>query len=192
MAESRIQLADGDSVRSRALLPGALLATAALLAACSTDGPPPLAAGGFAAGGLCAPLALGHPVTDGFYILDNTSTSAVTVTSVKLASSSHGLAMTTPWLIPLSKSPRGGSGYAGEQVYPPTSWPTWPQRQRIPGAVIKPHQELNLVLGLTRTGPQGHTPGPVITYTAGGNTYTLQEHSGFVIVAPHTRCPPNG
>lgn len=189
MAKFRFRLADGDSVSSRTLLLGALLATAALLAACSSGPPSPLAADGFT-GGLCDPLAFGHVVTNGFNILDNTSTSPVTITSVKLPSSSRGLAMTKAWLIPLYKSPRGGLDYAGEQAYLPTKWPTWSQRQPIPGAVVKSHHELNLVFGLTRTGTQdGHTSGPVVTYTAGGNTYTLHGGFGFVIVAPHTRCP---
>lgn len=187
MAEPRIRLADGDSVRSRNLLLGALLATAALLAACS-DPPPPLGDSGFS-GSECVPFARGHPVADGFGMLENTSSSPVTVTSVKLTSA-HGLAMTTAWLIPLYKSPRGGWDYAGDQVYPLTKWQTWPQRQPIPGAVIKPHQTLNLVFGLTRTAARiGRTDGPVVTYTASGNTYTLREHFGFVITAPGVRCP---
>ncbi len=181
-------------MRPRTLLLGALLATAALLAACSAD-PAPLNSGGFtgAGGGICTPLAIGQPpVTDGFSILDNASSSPVTVTGVKLALS-HGLNMTKAWLIPLAKSPSGGLNFAGEQNYPPTTWPTWSQRQPIPGAVIKPRQQLNLVFGLARTGPKvGRTSGPVVTYTAGGNSYTLREGFGFVLVAPHTRCPRTG
>jgi hypothetical protein len=80
---------------------------------------------------------------------------------------------------------RGAWTYVGVQAgYPPIHWRTWPKRQPIPGAVIKPRQGLNLVFGLTRTGPKdGHTGGPVITYAGGGNTYTLQEQFGFRIAA---------
>jgi hypothetical protein len=181
-------------MRSRTLL-GALLATAALLAACSSGGPPPLKTGGFAAGGggICAPGALGQKITDGYVLLYNSSTSAVTVTSVKLPPPSRGLAMTKAWLTPLWKSPSGGLNYAGDPDYPPITWGAWPERQPIPGAVIKPHQELNLIFGAWRTAPRiGRTAGPVITYTASGNTYTLQEHFGFVLLAPHVPCPQGG
>lgn len=174
-------------MRSRTLLLGALLATAALLPACS-DPPPPLGDSSYS-GGDCVPFALGHPVADGHALLDNMSTSPVTVTSVKLISA-HGLAMTAAWLIPLYKPPHGSLSYVGDAVYPDTKWPTWRLRQRIPGAVIKPHQTLNLVVGLTRTAARvGLTAGPVITYTAGGNTYTLQEQFAFAITAPDVPCP---
>jgi hypothetical protein len=170
---------------------GALLATAALLAACSAD-PPPLGTSGPHAGGICAPFGPAHPLSDGFYILHNSSTSPVTITSVKLAPSSHGLALIRAWLIPLYNSPRGGTDYAGAVHYPPSTWPTWPQRQAIPGAVVKSGQTLNLVIGLTLTsGRIGRTPGPVVNYTAGGSTYSLQENFGVAIVAFHTHCPSN-
>ncbi len=86
-------------------------------------------------------------------------------------------------LVPLS--------YVGDGFpYPTTSWPTWPDRQAIPGAVIKSHQELNLFFGITRTAAGRVQAGaPVITYTAGGDTYTLQTHWAYVLLAPHTRCP---
>ncbi|HSR86114.1 MAG TPA: hypothetical protein VLM11_18205 [Streptosporangiaceae bacterium] len=177
-------------MRSRTLLLGALLATAALLAACST-GPGPLVDRGFGGGGghECISFALGQPVTDGMYVLDNTGTSPVTVTGVNLTSV-HGLAMTKAWLVPPYKPPHGALTYVGVQLYPPVTFHTWTNRQPIPGSVIKPGQGLNLLFGLTRTGPKdGHTNGPAVTYTASGNTYTLQEHFGFIIVAPHSHCP---
>ena len=65
---------------------------------------------------------------------------------------------------------------------------TWPNRQAIPGAVIKPHQGLNLFFGVARHG-RGRGAGGPVTYTASRNTYTLQERLAFIIVAPHTRCP---
>lgn len=162
--------------------PGALLATAALLAACST-GPPPLTAGGiFTSGSECVPARLYPTVTAGIWVLDNTSTSPVTVTSVKL-SSSRGLAMTKAWLVPPYKPPNGARTWFGVVAgYPPIHFESWPKRQSIPGAVIKPHQGLSLVFGLTHTGQHdGHTSGPLITYTASGNSYTLQEDYGFRI-----------
>jgi hypothetical protein len=182
-SQPRLRLAGSDSMRSRTLL-GALLATAALVAACSI-GPPPLTAGGiFTSGSECVPGRLYPTVTAGLWVLDNTGTSPVTVTGVKL-SSSRGLAMTRAWLMPPYKSPHGDWDYVGVQAgYPPVHWRTWPDRQAIPGAVIKPGQNLNLVFGLTHTGEQdGHTSGPLVTYTASGNSYTLQEGYGFRIAA---------
>ena len=68
--------------------------------------------------------------------------------------------------------------------YPPTRWAEWSRRVAVAGAVIGPHESLNLVFGLTRTtAAAGHTSGPVITYSAGGSTYTLQEQVGLVITA---------
>lgn len=80
--------------------------------------------------------------------------------------------------------------FAGVQLYPPIHWRTRPERQPIPGAAIKPGQSLNLFFGLIRTGlKDGDANGPVITYTANRNSYTLREQSGFVISAPHSHCP---
>jgi hypothetical protein len=167
---------------------GALPATAALVAACSS-GPPPLASYGFT-GHECSPSALGKPLTDGQFILANTGSSPVTVTSVKLPPL-HGVTMTKAWLIPLYKPPHGSLTYIGDGFpYPPTTWHTWPQRQAIPGAIIKPHRELNLFFGLTRTAARRVEAGsPVVTYTAGGSTYTLRTDWGYVLLAAHTHCP---
>ena len=172
------------------LMLGALLATTALLTACST-GPGPLGTDS-AWGSVCVPDVLGQPVADGMSVLYNHGTSPVRVTSVKLLSQ-RGLVMTEAWLVPTYKPPHGAWSYVGVQLYPPINWQTWPRRQPIPGAVIKPGQALNLVFGLSSTGPKdAHTGGSVITYTANRTSYTLQETFGFVLVAPHTRCPRAG
>lgn len=171
-------------VRSRTLLLGALLATAALLAGCST-GPGPLGDGGLGntPGSECIPEPVGFQVSDGFFLLTNTGSSPVTVTSVKVTSL-HGLAITRAWLMPLYKPPHGVPSGIGDEFYPPTHSPEWPNRQAVPGAVIKPHQALNLFFGLARTTAEtGRAGGPTITYTVGGNSYTLQEAWGFVIAA---------
>jgi hypothetical protein len=172
------------------MLLGALLATAALLAAGCTSDPGPLNGGGLGDvhGHECIPAPIGRQVTDGFFVLTNTGTSPVTVTSVKLTAV-HGLAMTRAWLMPGYKPPRGALSFVGDEPYPPIRWPEWPNRQAIPGAVIKPHQGLNLFFGVARTtAGTGRVGGPTVTYTAGGNTYTLQEAWGFVIPAPGRSC----
>jgi hypothetical protein len=170
-------------VRSRTLLAlGTLLVAVASLAGCS-DGPGPLGSGGVA-GTQCNPSAVGVPVTEGIYVLANTGTSPLTVSSVRLPSP-QGLTMTRAWLVPVDQTAGGGGILIGAGYpYPPTSTAEWSRRVAIPGAVIKPHDGLNLVFGLTRTTARwGRTDGPIVTYTAGDTTYTLQEQTGFVITA---------
>ena len=163
----------------------ALSGTAALLAACST-GPGPLGTGGD--GGLqCSPGAQGRPITIGIYTLDNSGTSPVTVTSVTLPAA-HGLAMTkSSWLVPIYHDPRNGNDdtIGVTAGYPPTSKadlavnPEWRYRVPAAGATIRPGQTLNLVFGLIRTTARaGRSGGPLISYTADGMPYTVQEQTG--------------
>jgi hypothetical protein len=156
--------------------------TAALLAACSSS-PPPLGNGG-TAGQQCMTYRQGEPVTTGLYDLDNAGTPPVTVQSVALPSSAHGLRMTMSWLVPIYHDPKNGDfddvgvGFP----YPPTTAPEWGRRRPAAGGVIKPGQTFNLVFGLTRTSARaGRSGGPVITYTAGGNSYTLSEVTSLVV-----------
>jgi hypothetical protein len=173
-------------MKSGTTMLGPLLATAALVAACST-GPGPLGTDS-AWGAVCVPGALGQPMADGMSVLYNDGTSPVRVINVTLLSPRR-LAMTKAWLVPVYKPPHGSISYVGVQLYPPIHWHTWPLRQAIPGAVIKPGQALNLVVGLTRTGPKdGTTGGTVITYTANRISYTLQETFGYAILGK-TSCP---
>ena len=167
-------------VRSRTLLLGALLATAALLAGCST-GPGPLGDGGLGntPGSECIPEPVGHLVSDGFFLLTNNGSSPVTVTSVKVTSL-HGLSMTRAWLMPLYKPPGGVPSGVGDDNYPPTNAHDWPDRQAVPGAVIKPHQAVSLFFGLARTTAEaGRAGGPTITYTVGGNSYNAARGLGL-------------
>jgi hypothetical protein len=176
-------------MRSRTLLLGALAATLALLAACSSDLTPPLVVGGFS-GRDCGPSVLGQAATDGTFVLTNTGTSPVTITSVKIPAG-RGVAVSPAWLMPGYKPPHGSMSFVGDGMpYPPTAWHEWPNRQAIPGAVIKPHRQFNLFFGITRTADRRVEAGaPVITYTAGGHTFTAQTHWAFFLLAPHTRCP---
>jgi hypothetical protein len=124
------------------------------------------------------------------FILANTGTSPVTVTSVKVPPP-PGVAVTVAWLMPPYKPPHGSLSFVGDgMTYPPTSWPTWLDRQAMPGAVVKPHQTLNLFFGIARTAARRVEAGaPIITYTSGRNTYTLQTHWAYILLAPHTHCP---
>jgi hypothetical protein len=168
------------------VLLGALSATAALLAACSSS-PGPLGSGG-TQGQQCFPGRPGEPVTLGLYTLQNSGASTATITSVSLPTGASGLKMTRAWVVPIYHDPKTGNleligvGWP----YPPTSQPTWPQRRPAVGAVIKPGQDLNLVFGLIRTtSHDGRSDGPVIAYTANGSTYTMKEAVSLLAAASH-------
>lgn len=170
---------------------GALLVTAALLVGCAGAGPGPLGDGGDP-GQQCMPQAQGQPTTVGLYDLDNNGSSPVALKSVRLGSP-RGLTMTSAWLTPIYHN-------GAETVLVGVSWPwppslsrgsgsaavRWAWVRRIPavGAIIKPHQDLNLVFGLTRTiASNGYSGGPVVTYTANGNAYTVREATTLEITA---------
>jgi hypothetical protein len=176
----------------RRLIPlGALLVTATLLAACSGDGPGPLGNGGDP-GQQCMPSARSQPTTVGLYDLKNSGSSPVKVQSIRLGSP-RGLTMTRAWLTPIYNN-------GGTEVLVGVGWPwppslsrgagsgpvrwAWARRKPAVGAIIKPHQDLNLVFGLTRTAARnGHSGGPVIAYSANSNAYTVREATTLEITA---------
>jgi hypothetical protein len=163
------------------LLLGALSATTALLAACSSSLPPPLGDGGIP-GVQCVTARESQPTTNGLYDMENSGTSPVTVQSISLGSP-HGLTMTRAWLVPILFTKSGGFTLIGVGLpYPPTTSEEWSERQPAKGAVIGPGQDLNLVFGLIRTTTKdGTSAGPVIVYTANGNSYTLQEQTDLIV-----------
>jgi hypothetical protein len=162
---------------------GALSATAALLSACST-GPGPLGDGG-SPGQQCSPARQGQTITMGIYHLENSSSSPVTVQSVSLGSP-DGLTMTKSWLVPIEHVGGTLDLVGAGWPYPPgfsqpVRW-AWALRKPAVGAVIRAHQDLNLVFGLRRTtAKSGRSDGAVIGYTAGGSTYTLAENVSLVV-----------
>jgi hypothetical protein len=166
------------------LLMATLSATLLLGAACSST-PPPLGDGG-TPGEQCVPGVEGNALTTGLYDLHNTGTSPATVVSVSLGSA-RGLKITSkPWLMPIFHDPKNGNwdviGVGAS--YPPATWPEWPRRQSAIGAVIRPGQDLNLVFAMVRTWARaGRSAGPVVVYTADGNTYTLRERTGLMVAA---------
>jgi hypothetical protein len=168
-------------------LPGALpalLVLAAALAGCSSSGPGPLGTGG-SAGQQCMAYAEGRPVTTGIYDLTNSGTTPVTIRSVALPSGARNLAMSSSWLVPIYHHPGGPWEDIGAGVpYPPATAPQWPKRKPAIRGVIAPGQDLNLVFGLTRTNAHtGRSGGPVIVYSANGNSYTVQEKTSLVVAA---------
>jgi hypothetical protein len=138
------------------------------------------------------PSPQGQPTGVGLYDLRNSGSSPVTLKHVTLASP-HGLTMTRAWLTPIYH--RAGRSYLVGVGWPwplslargsgsyPVRW-AWARRTPAVGAVVKPHQDLNLVFGLIRTTARNaHSGGPVITYTSDGNTYTVREQTTLKITA---------
>jgi hypothetical protein len=169
--------------RPRLALLGVLSATAALLgAACSSNVIGPLGGPGDP-GTECFPAALGRTVTEGFFPLENTGKAAATVQRVALTKP-RGMAVTTKaWLVPIWHT-SGHFELIGDGFpYPPVTYPGWKHREPAIGAVIKPGRSLNLVYGIKRTARTGTSGGPTITYTAGGNTYTLTYATSLVMKA---------
>lgn len=138
------------------------------------------------------PSAQGQPTTVGLYDLRNRGRSPVEVSGITLGSP-RGLTMTSAWLTPIYDK-------AGEALLVGVSWPwppslsrgegsrsvrwAWARRKPAAGAIIKPHQDLNLVFGLTRTTARnGYSDGPVIAYSANGNTYTVREATILEVAA---------
>jgi hypothetical protein len=157
---------------------GVLLAAAAPLAGCS-DGPAPL---GDPPSGSCEgyPGVPGEISSFGDYVLDNQSSSTVTIQSVTLGPTSKGLTIAGgAWILPIL-----GGNMIAVGSWPPDRppeqapmAPAWAMRQHADGAHIKPGQTRSLILGVTRTTHKepGRSRGPLIVYTAGGSTYTVQE-----------------
>jgi hypothetical protein len=139
---------------------------ALLLAGCGASGPPPLGDPANGDSGLqCTP---GKTLADGFYTLQNSSEQRVTVTAVRLVGGA-GQKMTSPaYLMPIEHTTILGLNYW------PVRWPTWKDRKRVP-ATIGPHATTNLVFAQTRTSDHPKSATIQVSYTAGGNSYTLTE-----------------
>jgi hypothetical protein len=179
-------------VIGRLMLLGALLATAGLLAACSPftsdAGPGPLGDGGDP-GQQCMPWPQGKPTGVGLYDFTNSSTSPVIVKSVRLASP-RGLKMSKDaWFVPIyyhdGTYNTVGVGWPWPlslvRHYWPVQW-AWARRKPAIGFVIKPHVDIDLVFGLTRTEARNaYSGGPVLTYSANGTTYTVRSQTTLQI-----------
>jgi hypothetical protein len=159
------------------LVPGALLIAAALLAGCSSADPVgPLGDGG-SPGQQCAPARQGQTIAIGIYPLENHGRSPATIRGVTLPGT-RGLKMTRAWVTPIYRNLMIGTA-----VWPP-SGPAWAHRIPADGAVVKPGQALNLVFGLTHTTKHaGRSPGPQVTYTAGGSSYVIHEAVSLKLAA---------
>lgn len=138
------------------------------------------------------PSTRGRPTGVGLYDLKNSGSSPVKIKSVTLGSP-RGLTMTKAWLTPIYFN-------GAEEVVIGVGWPwplslargsgsqavrwAWARRKPAVGAIIKPHQDLNLAFGLTRTTARnGYSGGPVVIYSANGNTYSVREQTTLEIAA---------
>jgi hypothetical protein len=158
---------------------------AALLVACSSA-PGPLGDGG-TDGTQCMAAQQGQPVTTGLYTLTNSGSARATIQSVGLPGA-RGLAATKMWLVPIYRDPKTGNfldlgaGFPYPPAYSAAARWSWAKRRPAVGATIKPGQDLNLVFGLTRTTTKsGRSPGPVITYSAGGPSYIVAMKTSLVV-----------
>jgi hypothetical protein len=142
----------------------------------SANAPGPLGAGGTPSR-QCVTAPRGHVITMGINVLENHSTTPVTVRSVTLRQV-HGLRMGKPWAVPVF------SGYYLVGVvltWPPSTRP-WDFRMPAIGAVVRPHGEVNIAFPLTRTvAGKGTSAGMVVVYTAGSSIYTMDSQTALVI-----------
>jgi hypothetical protein len=141
-----------------------------------SSGPPPLGNPATWPPGLdCSP---GKTLADGFFVIQNPSNEAVTITSVHLVGG-PGQAMTSPaWLVPWNVN---GNPVIGLSFWPPTV-PWWSQRRLAVGATIGPHSGANLVFRQTRTSVHPKPAWVVFAYTADGSSYTFTERTQTIIV----------
>jgi hypothetical protein len=121
----------------------------------------------------------------GVYALRNDGSSPVTIHAVTLPKLVR-LTLTKAYLVPIRDRT-----LIGEASWPPTAR-AWQQRRPAIGGTIKPGQTLNLVFGLTMTTSRGgYSSGPLISYSADGNAYSVQEQTALT-VGQHSACamPP--
>ena len=182
-------------MRTRILL-GVPLVAAVLLAGCSTDPKVgPLGNGGDQ-GGECAPGRIGEPITVGLYDLHNYGKFPVKISGIMLPPL-HGLKRTGSWwLTPISETPATATGWTSVLAlpFPPTfsklARQEWRRRRPLIGAVLRPHQDLDLVFVLSRTAENyGIVGGPKVTYTSAGQTWTVTEHFTMAIAANCSKVP---
>jgi hypothetical protein len=153
----------------KTLLP-MVLATALALAGCASNPRPgPLGTAGNG-GEQCIPgPRIGVIRAMGDFTLDNSGQYPVTVNKVTLGDD-HGLGMGKPWLVPVvSTQPLIGVSY-----WPPHRT-AWNRRILADGAVLRPKEDLNLVLEVWRTRNPSGTSTVNIKYTSDGTTYSLTE-----------------
>jgi hypothetical protein len=123
--------------------------------------------------------------------IENRGSSPVVIRSVRLPADARNMGMLNAWIVPIYHDPKTGDfvlAAGGGVPYPPTEQlsPTWDQRKPAAEAVIRPatgpREAVTLVIAVRRTSAAeaGRSDPPVIVYSAGGTTYTVQQ--GFSMV----------
>jgi hypothetical protein len=130
----------------------------------------------------CTP---GKTLANGLYDLQNYSGETVTVTGVRLVGGTGQKMTSAAYLLPIQHTDGMWLSLGLASPWPPTTSPMWQLRRPLP-ATIPPHTTLDLVFAQTRTSSHPRSATPVITYTAGGFTYSLTEPTRSVVVV---RCP---
>jgi hypothetical protein len=131
-------------------------------------------------GQICTTGGIGKLQAIGPFNLDDFGSQPVTVDSVTLTDN-HGLAMGRPYLAPIPKD----GDLIGMWYWPPYGW-AWSHRVPADGAVVKPHQNLNLVFAGWRTTARAGTSNVTVGYSSGGNSYSLTFSFSIEIAAS---CP---
>jgi hypothetical protein len=134
---------------------------------------------------VCVPLkAPGDAVSQssGLY-LQNQGNDVITITGV--SAGGHGLVLTGAWLIPNVRN----SGVGAPLGWPPKqgiSAKLWATGRSPNGYKLKPGKVAALIYGVAASSTKGgSTPGPVISYTSGGNRYVYDSTVGTQVVIGH-------
>jgi hypothetical protein len=181
---------------------GLVAAVLTTVAACGGSGSGPLAADVAQKGTtICMPAPNPHSTitswrTPVWFTLDmfaNTSNSPLTIESVSLIDP-HNVTLRGALVYEMvdSRHPLTQAGGLGDLA---SSVPAadWARRQRVPGAVISPgranlYEIVPAVQQKTQRG--GYAIGEIVTYQAGGQTYTVTAYTGYVVSRGGNACNP--
>jgi hypothetical protein len=150
---------------------------------------------------ICVPAPNPHSTitswhTPVWFTLDmfaNTSRSPLTIQAVSLIDP-HNVTLRGALVYEMlhSRHPLTQAGGLGDLA---SSVPAadWSRRQRVPGAVISPGRAnlYEIVPAVEQKTPRGgYAIGEVVTYEAGGQTYTVTAYTGYVVSRGGNACNP--
>jgi hypothetical protein len=181
---TRIRIA---AVAAAVLVAGvAFFAKSAVAPAMNTG---PLGNGG-TAGGICAPLASGQPLSWGVTYLGNTGGSDAVIEKVDLVNARNAR-LVASYVVPITGNNEYGSipGYPSARHLEPGVG--WGAHQRVPGARVAPAQgrdHADLVTVILPTGPLAEVQAIDVFYQESGTNYHMQTHYRFVLLVGKA-CP---
>lgn len=143
----------------------------------------------------CAPLAVGHILTDGFDVLMDQGRQPVTIERLSLRSP-RGLRLVGAYIVPLARPDSDATGFwlafppPARQLARETTGVEWARRENPHGARILPGHKVNTVLGIRLTGRRPASAiGLDVRYESGGQQYDFITHSHLVIKPAPESCP---